>query len=1095
MIFIIAAPITGQTLMHSYTFEDGSASDMVGDANGTVLGGTIADGVYTANYNGDCIMLPASEIAINSYSAVSLEASVIASENAPTNSMLFYLGGSTGGLGTDGMFVTPKHWNGLVTRGAISTGHYTSPWLTETAVTSYPITASGLHHVVLTIDSLKLSLYIDGELAGTDNLAAMGNSISALSNDYGWIARGGYVADPTWLGILDEFNIYKGILDPDTIVAKANAFLGSSNTKLSGISLDVGTLEPSFNTLYKRYVTVVPEGTETINITATPVMDGATVKGDGAIKLTQGTANAVLTVTASDGITAETYTIEISTKVAPGNKTLTHAYRFEDGTANDYIGDAHGVLMYDSDVSGGSLILNDGEFVSLPGKEIDIPSYDAVSVEAWYTPEGWTNPGFHCVFAFGNTYVDLGVDYFIFQPAREDNASLTGVSTGDYFEPWATGNAVTSYETDDPEQHHVVSILTNEGIYQYLDGDFSGFTAYTGSNALSSVSNELAYIGKSVFAWDPTWNGTVEEMNIYNVALSAGQVAYQYENGPSGIVYNDAYLSELTVDTGWLAPVFTPAAKSYVWYVLEGTGTGNISAIPFGLNAGVEGDGAFDLMAGDTTAVIVVTAEDSTITETYTIKIEMVDEMPYFYLDTNDVTIICQNCHPGDTGTVNAIVYEAVDSTLLRKRINEGVDLSKVCTSLITDMSLMFLGAESFNQDISSWDVSKVTNMYGMFGLAYAFNQDISSWDVSNVEDMVAMFYSATSFNQDISSWDVSNLRDMSWMFSYATTFNQNISTWDVSNVTNMFSVFNSASSFNQNISYWDVRKVKNMAAMFYSANDFNHDISSWHVDSVTDMNAMFASANSFNQDLSSWEVGNVTNMSGMFEGASLFNQDIGSWDVSNVVDMSGMFSFASTFNQNIGSWDVSNVTNMSRMFYNAYEFNQDVGSWNLIKVKDMSLMFSYATKFNQDIGSWNVDSVMDMYAMFASANSFNHDLSDWCVENIAFEPGDFATDCPLQVEYYPVWGMCSTKVSAEDIKYAEVISVYPNPTNGSITIETGSSGHCLINITTLNGQLLLSKKMEGIKDEIDLSFLGSGIYIVRISSEGAVRTDKLIKL
>ena len=50
-------------------------------------------------------------------------------------------------------------------------------------------------------------------------------------------------------------------------------------------------------------------------------------------------------------------------------------------------------------------------------------------------------------------------------------------------------------------------------------------------------------------------------------------------------------------------------------------------------------------------------------------------------------------------------------------------------------MGLMFDVAESFNQDISNWNVSNLTSMYSMFSEARSFNQDISSWNVKKVVD------------------------------------------------------------------------------------------------------------------------------------------------------------------------------------------------------------------------------------------------------------------------------------------------------------------------------------------------------------------------
>ena len=70
---------------------------------------------------------------------------------------------------------------------------------------------------------------------------------------------------------------------------------------------------------------------------------------------------------------------------------------------------------------------------------------------------------------------------------------------------------------------------------------------------------------------------------------------------------------------------------------------------------------------------------------------------------------------------------------MLIQMISEGEDVSKVCTTKITEMS-----ADSDN-----------TNGGSLFGsindgtlTQNDFNQDISSWDVSNVTSMLNMFFS-----------------------------------------------------------------------------------------------------------------------------------------------------------------------------------------------------------------------------------------------------------------------------------------------------------------------------------------------------------------
>jgi uncharacterized repeat protein (TIGR02543 family) len=353
-----------------------------------------------------------------------------------------------------------------------------------------------------------------------------------------------------------------------------------------------------------------------------------------------------------------------------------------------------------------------------------------------------------------------------------------------------------------------------------------------------------------------------------------------------------------------------------------------------------------------------------------------------FYLYENGVTCLCPDTKPGDKGVINGIEFESVDNYLLYKRRDEGVDMTKLCTSLVTNMSFLFRN-RNFNQSIGNWDVSNVTNMEFMFENSQ-FNQPIGNWDVGNVTNMISMF-SKTPFNQSIGNWNVSKVTNMRSMFN-ETPFNQPTEDWDVSNVTDMSSMFR-LSQFNQPINNWKVSNVTKMNSMFsrgnnmnstFSRGNFNQPIGNWDVSNVTDMSVMFWNS-PFNQPLGNWDVGSVTNMDGMFSGTP-FNQPLGNWDVSNVTAMGSVFS-GTPFNQPIGDWDVSKVTDMGGMFSSS-QFNQPIENWNVSNVTSMSFMFSQNSKFNQPIGNWNVSKVTKMERMFSNSQ-FNQPIGNWDVSNV----------------------------------------------------------------------------------------------------------------
>jgi surface protein len=152
---------------------------------------------------------------------------------------------------------------------------------------------------------------------------------------------------------------------------------------------------------------------------------------------------------------------------------------------------------------------------------------------------------------------------------------------------------------------------------------------------------------------------------------------------------------------------------------------------------------------------------------------------------TSEGTIIAKDeLISGSEYLLDGVSYLVVANNFeLKSAYNSGRDMSTVVTTRVIDMSELFSGKQSFNDDISSWDVSNVKYAIRLFRNATEFNQDISAWDISNIKEFYAFFAGAAAFNQDISGWDVSNATDMRYMFQGATSFDQDLSGWDVSNV------------------------------------------------------------------------------------------------------------------------------------------------------------------------------------------------------------------------------------------------------------------------------------------------------------------------
>lgn len=128
-----------------------------------------------------------------------------------------------------------------------------------------------------------------------------------------------------------------------------------------------------------------------------------------------------------------------------------------------------------------------------------------------------------------------------------------------------------------------------------------------------------------------------------------------------------------------------------------------------------------------------------------------------------------------------------------------------------------------------------------------------------------------------------------------------------------------------------------------------------------------------------------------------------------------------------------------------------------------------------------NVKNIDRIYlGNYHSAVSYYDDI---VVGNVIYSPYDTAT----------VFTQICTGITENGLKYNS--KIYPNPTYDVLTIETQTEAKNVNYILTdLTGKVIISKNNISNYEQIDLSGLQSGIYLIKIIYDGKVETKKIVK-
>ncbi len=214
---------------------------------------------------------------------------------------------------------------------------------------------------------------------------------------------------------------------------------------------------------------------------------------------------------------------------------LLHRYGFEGSgaTAIDSKGAAHGVLNATrlsgrgfAQLQGGAL----NQYIDLPNGLIS--GLTDATFEVWITWDG--GPAWQRVFDFGDSTSMIedernGGRSYLFLSPHGSGDFVRAV----YRSPMAREviiDATPALQVGVQSYTAVVFDDSHDRMRLYIDGGLVGEVALDGK--LSRIHDVNDWLGQSQFAVDPAFAGEIDEFRVYDAALSAGEIAKSFEEGP-----------------------------------------------------------------------------------------------------------------------------------------------------------------------------------------------------------------------------------------------------------------------------------------------------------------------------------------------------------------------------------------------------------------------------------------------------------------------------------------------------------------------------------------------------------------------------------
>jgi hypothetical protein len=564
-VTVVAA--TPTRLIHRYSFNDGTADDSIGAANGAFYNtsgkASIANGqLNLVGASGDYVDLGPGIVTTTNITTGALTFEAWATFN-PVNgawARLFDFGNISGTSGGNYIFLAANDAaNGGNSRLAATDSMPGNSG--EAGVDINNLLGQTNIHLVTVFNPTPvrqfLGLYTNGVLSASASTG--GKYIASIKDAFSFLGHSLWSGDAWLNGSINEFRIYDGELDKFQIAASFQAGPNQTNYSVgvfSSFVVNPGTMPLHLNGTYQiaaylnftlaNKISVIGDSNLTLSSDNANVF---TINASGLLSAVGiGTANLTGIYNYISGNISTLYTNSVAITVSRGQPaSLVHRYSFTTDASDSVGGSAgNGTLPNGGTFANGrvSLAAAGSQYVQLPAGILS--NYSAVTIETWVSfPDQLP---VNCFFyGFGNTDGGgTGMDY-IFCAPQGGRIAITATNWSG--EQNAAGAGDLSYHTN----LHVVAVYDPPAGYLalYTNGVLAAMNSAV-TVPMSSVSSVLNYIGRSLYDADPYPDLSLDEFRIYNGPLQTDEIAATQILGPNQLLSTASPAISASASGGYL---------------------------------------------------------------------------------------------------------------------------------------------------------------------------------------------------------------------------------------------------------------------------------------------------------------------------------------------------------------------------------------------------------------------------------------------------------------------------------------------------------------------------------------------------------------